>query len=165
MCIIWVMKAVCLTGNRPQKMPFAEHSREGGALKQRIRDAVIRLAAEGYSQFITGMALGADTYFAECVLELREECGITLEAAVPFHGQSGGFCAADRARYEKILALADKVTVLSQHYTSQCYFVRNRYMVDNSDVVLAVDYGKAGGTANTVAYAGRSRKRIINLAK
>lgn len=164
-CIIWGMKAVCLTGNRPHKMPFNENSEEGRALKQRILDAVTTLIGEGYEQFITGMALGSDIYFAECVLALKREHDITLEAAVPFDGQGKGFAAPDRERYKNVISHADKVTVLSPYYTQHCYFVRNRYMVDNSDVVLTVDYGKAGGTSSTVAYAKKNQKRIINLAE
>lgn len=165
MCIIWGMKGVCLTGNRPHKMPFAENSESGKALKARIVSAVGALADEGYTLFISGMAPGADMYFAEAVLTLKSERGLTLEAAVPFPGQSRSFSAHDRGRYEKILANADKVTVLGQNYTPYCYFVRNRYMVESSDVVLTVDYGSSGGTASTVAYAKKLEKRIINLVE
>ena len=37
-------------------------------------------------------------------------------------------------------------------------------MVDNSDVVLVVMYSDAGGTANTVAYARKKGKRMIDLS-
>ena len=66
------MNAVCLTGNRPQKIPFAEGSRQHAELMERMRAAVVQLIEEGYTRFITGMALGADTWFAECVLDLKD---------------------------------------------------------------------------------------------
>ena len=98
MCIIWCMKAVCLTGNRPHKMPFPEDSAAGCALKEKMRGAAEMLIAEGYTHFISGMALGADIYFAECILRLKETYNIVLEAAVPYSGQSGKFSPRDKQK-------------------------------------------------------------------
>ena len=66
------MNGVCLTGNRPQKIPFSENSRECAELKDRMRRTVTTLIEEGYTRFITGMALGSDIWFAECVLDLKD---------------------------------------------------------------------------------------------
>lgn len=164
-CIICGMNAVCLTGNRPHKLPFREGSREYELLTERMRDAVVGLIGEGYTHFITGMALGSDIWFAECVIDLMDVYpGITLEAAVPYAGQRDSLAAADRFRYDAVLARCDKVTVLGTEYTKYCMSRRNRYMVDNSDVVLVVMYSDAGGTANTVAYARKKGKRMIDLS-
>lgn len=40
---------------------------------------------------------------------------------------------------------------------------RNKYMVDNSDYVIAVWSGKPGGTGNTVRYAIKSRKEVYYI--
>ena len=164
MCIIWGMKAVCLTGNRPHKMPYAENSAEGLALKERLCAEAEKLICEGYTHFISGMALGADMYFAECVLRLKETHGVTLEAAVPYPGQSDNFTQRDKQRYDAVLSAADKKTVLCESYTPYCFAKRNKYMVDSSDVVLAVCFTRSGGAASTVRYAASKGKRIINLA-
>lgn len=165
MCIICGMNAVCLTGNRPHKLPFREGGREYELLKERMRSAVVELIGEGYTHFITGMALGSDTWFAECVIDLMDVYpGIELEAAIPYAGQRDSLAAADRFRYDAILAKCEKVTVLGTEYTKYCMNKRNRYMVDNSDVVLVVLYSETGGTANTVAYARKKGKRIIDLS-
>ena len=166
MCIICGMNAVCLTGNRPQKIPFAEGSRQHAELMERMRAAVVRLIEEGYTRFITGMALGADTWFAECVLDLKDVYpDIELEAAVPYIGQSDRLAAADRFRYDKILAACAEVTYVSNAYSKYCMNKRNKYMVDKSDVVLVVSYADAGGTVNTRAYAEKKKKRIIDLTR
>ena len=38
---------------------------------------------------------------------------------------------------------------------------RNKYMVDNSQIVIAVWNGKPSGTANTVKYAREQGKTVI----
>lgn len=82
----------CFTGNRPHKLPWGkdEGRPECAALKRRITDAVIALAGEGYRLFVCGMALGADIYFAESVLEAKKTVPeIYLECAVPCPEQTG----------------------------------------------------------------------------
>ncbi|MDO4549571.1 MAG: putative molybdenum carrier protein [Clostridia bacterium] len=52
--------------------------------------------------------------------------------------------------------------VLSPSYHKSCYHLRNRYMVDNSDALMAVWDGKpTGGTAYTVNYAHSQGKQVI----
>ena len=63
---------------------------------------------------------------------------------------------------------ADKVTFVSEEYSSDCMLKRNRYMVDKSELVIAVFNGtKSGGTWYTINYARRSGKQveIIDLNK
>ncbi len=164
MCIICGMNAVCLSGNRPHKIPFEEDSRECFLLKERMREAVEALIKEGYTRFITGMATGCDTWFAECVINLMDVYpDLELEAAVPYRGQRDRLVAKDRFRYDAIIEHCAKVTLLSGEYTKFCMSKRNRYMVDNSDVVLIVNYAESGGTVNTRAYAEKKHKRIIDL--
>ncbi|HIW03205.1 MAG TPA: DUF1273 family protein [Firmicutes bacterium] len=159
------MNAVCLTGNRPHKLPFVEGSREHQLLIERMNGAIRQLIGEGYRHFITGMALGSDIWFAECVLGMKDVYpDVFLEAAVPYAGQRDGLAAADRFRYDAVLSKCAKVTVLGSEYTKYCMSRRNRYMVDNSDVVLVVLYSETGGTANTLAYARKKGKRIIDLS-
>ena len=40
---------------------------------------------------------------------------------------------------------------------------RNRYMVDNSDIVIAVWDGTPGGTENTVRYAEKLGRKILSF--
>ncbi len=163
-CIICGMNAVCLTGNRPHKIPFREGSREHEQLMERMRAVVVDLIKEGYTHFITGMALGSDIWFAECVLDLADIYPqIKLEAAVPYAGQRDRLAVADRFRYDAVISKCFKVTVLENEYTKYCMGKRNRYMVDNSDVVLVIMYSDIGGTAVTRAYAEKKNKRIIDL--
>ena len=155
----------CFTGHRPQHLGFARGSAEETALKNRIGGELIRLITEqNVRHFISGMALGVDTWAAGLVLRLKEIYpDLTLECAVPCRGQEKRWGRTDRETYAAILAKADRVTVLQEHYTSFCMQLRDAYMVENADIVLAVWNGGKGGTAYTVNCARKRGRTIIIL--
>ena len=62
-----------------------------------------------------------------------------------------------------ILTAADKAVITSEQYNRGCFFTRNRYMVDNADVVVCAFNGKSGGTAYTVDYALKQNKIVIQI--
>ena len=68
-----------------------------------------------------------------------------------------------RARYNVLLSQCSEVTVLQQEYSPDCMMRRNRYMVDASSVVIACYDGTPGGTMNTLLYAMRQKKEVIQL--
>jgi len=150
-------RTCCFTGHRPEKLPwrFDESHPDCVALKARLREALKELYGRGCRHFITGMARGADLYFAEEVLALREELpGITLEAAIPCPSQSDSWTLAQRQRYQDILDRCDVEALVQREYTRDCMLRRNRYMVERSDFVLAVYDGmERGGTMYTLNYA------------
>ncbi|MBO5224585.1 MAG: DUF1273 family protein [Clostridia bacterium] len=158
-------KTCAFTGNRPQKLPWGEDETDYRcvAVKNRIREELIAAIERGYDTFISGMALGGDTYFAEEVLALKKTHGIKLICAVPFPDQSKGWSASDVDRYYGILAQADETVTLSEHYSKYCMHKRNRYMVDNSSLLLCLDYADDGGTTSTVAYAVRQNLIIVSV--
>ena len=155
----------CFTGHRPQNLGFARGSAAETALKNRISGEILRLIGErNVRHFISGMALGVDTWAAGIVLQLREIYpDVTLECAVPCKGQEKRWSKADRAVYADILARADRVTVLQESYTPFCMQLRDAYMVDRADLVLAVWNGGKGGTAYTVSCARKRGRTIIIL--
>jgi uncharacterized phage-like protein YoqJ len=127
-------------------------------------DAVLNAVAEGYTHFITGMAQGIDIYAAEAVLFIRSvNPGITLECAVPYKGHGKGRNTAGRERYENILKASDKVTTLSERYLPGCMQRRNRYLVKNSQLLIAVFGGVPGGTSDTIRMARERGLRIVQL--
>ena len=154
------------TGHREEKLGenWNEYSNECIELKERIAEAVSDVYASGVQYFICGMAEGCDLYFAEAVLELKQNHpDIRLEAAIPYAGQAKRWRASLIRRYENILRLCDVKTVLQEHYSSDCMMRRNCYMVDNSSVLIAVYNGSPGGTRNTLLYAMRSGLEIIEI--
>lgn len=89
--------------------------------------------------------------------------GLTLVAVVPFAGQEGRFSAADRERFRRVLAAADRCVVLSPAYHTGCYAVRNNYLVEHASLLVAWYDGSPGGTHYTVRRALRRGLEFINL--
>ena len=154
----------CFTGHRPMKLPWGMNERDPRctALKLELAARLEAIYALGYRHFLCGMAIGCDMFFSEAVLALRDVHGdVTLEAAIPFGDQPGRWDEAQRRRYNSLIDLADKVTVLQIGYTSDCMMQRNRYMVDRSSLLLACFDGRPGGTMNTILYAERSGVKTV----
>ena len=98
------------TGHRAEKLPWGynENDPRCRRLKRTLYDTLEAVYESGFHRFICGMAEGCDLYFCEAVLALREDHpDITLEAAVPFAGQAEHWGAAQRRRYEALLARCD----------------------------------------------------------
>ena len=55
------------------------------------------------------------------------------------------------------------MTVLAESYSPACMAIRNRFMVDNSSVLVACYDGMSGGTWNTIRYAQKKDIEVIQL--
>ncbi len=158
-------KVCSFTGHRPQNLPFRFN--EGYprciALKTRLREEIEKqITQNGVTHFISGMALGVDTYVAEIVLDLKGTySGITLEAAIPCEDQPSKWKERDRDRYYSLVEQCDKETMVSKRYAADCMHKRNQYMVDASDVIIAVWNGTLSGTGKTVEYAKSKGKEVV----
>ncbi len=161
------METVCaFTGHRAAKLPWGFDERDPRclALKKRIYDVTEAVCSTGVRSFLCGMANGCDLYFAEAVLALRRVYpDVELEAAIPYAGQAERWSARERARYDDILRQCSRCTVLAQNYSRECMMDRNRYMVDRCSILIACFDGRPGGTLNTLRYALRLDREIIQI--
>ena len=149
-------RRVAFTGYRPQKMPFGfdETDERCVNFKLRLYNTIESLIDQGYRHFISGGALGMDMYAAETVLELKSKYpDITLEMVSPFDGQSAKWAPQYQSRHDRLLDQADMVTATGHEYTKSAMFIRNKYLVNNADILLAAYDGQRGGTQMTVKYA------------
>ena len=99
--------------------------------------------------------------FASVIAEAKKNnSGLFLEAAIPYAGR---LKTKDKEFY-KLLAVCDGIKVISDRYVPSCYLNRNRYMVAQSQRVIAVYDGRdKGGTLFTLRDAhvqGREVKLI-----
>ena len=150
------MKTLCFTGRRPQKLPWGYNETDVRclSLKKQLEEKIDAAIAEGFTHFISGMALGVDMWAAEIVLSRKNAgCPITLEAALPHSKQASSWSISHQNRYNRILKHCDKITCISRSFTYSCLMQRNCYMVDSSDRVIAVTDGLTGGSGKTVLYA------------
>ena len=115
------------------------------------------------------MALGIDQIFVECMVDARryyQEHGVDFKivAAIPCQNQDGRWNSASQKEYKELLHACDaSVLVTDAPYAPRLMQVRNEYMVDHSDVVIAVWNGTDGGTANCVRYAASRGKKIVRV--
>lgn len=161
------IQTCCCTGHRPKSFPYP-YGKDGQKHKEylkRLKQKILLAVNEyGVTHFISGMAIGADMDFAEIVLNLRdtEHYLIKLECAIPCLSQTLKWDEKDKLRYESIIKRADEINIISERYTAGCMFKRNRYMVDKSEIVIAVFNGvEKGGTWYTINYAKKENKVIL----
>lgn len=160
-------KTCCLTGHRPSSFPWNYHDTgcdEHQEYLFTLQKKVITLIEKyGCTHFISGLAIGADTDFASICLDLRDSKypNITVEGAVPCPNQDAKWTPTDKRKYQELLKRLDKVTQVSDHYSAACFQKRNEYMIDHSDIVIAVWNGEQkGGTFNSIRYAKKTNKQI-----
>lgn len=148
---------ICGTGHRSNKL---------GGYSYAVFSRLVALAEAALKRYqpekvISGMALGWDQALAQAAVNLN----IPLVAAIPFKGQENMWPEASKKKYEELLSHAGVVVVSSGNYAPAKMETRNEWMVDRSDLVLALWNGTSGGTCNCVRYAYQKQKRVINLWK
>ena len=113
-----------------------------------------------FSKVITGMALGFDQLVAEWCIENN----IPFIAAIPFETQAKLWNPNQIKIYLNLLEKAEDIMVVSPgEYASYKLQVRNEWIVDNSDIVIAYCFQDKGGTYNCLQYAKRKSKPIQRL--
>ena len=124
------------------------------------------LAAQPSPLFgITSLALGADTIFAELVLEMNG----SLEVVLPFPEYEQQFFTDDAKRtYRRLLASASRVEVLQRQANEElAYYMAGQRVVDVSELMIVVWDGRPaaglGGTGDIAQYAQRCQKPMIHL--
>lgn len=173
---------ICFTGHRPNKLGGYDWNTEyNQQIIKTLVDTIVNIIKnepkDESFHFITGGALGVDQ-MAYCICDMIKTKSkykkITTEIAVPFKDQSNAwFKQEDKVRYLYQLNKADKVTYVDEikeyqktktqigKYNAYKLQIRNEYMVDNSDLIIAVWDGSKSGTGNCVKYAEKLNKKII----
>lgn len=152
-----------VTGHRPNKL-WGEYSDEGLQLVYNVfLDYFYK--AEDVGSIMTGGALGVDTAAALVAIKLNKP----VILALPFVGLEKVWDSKKAIeRYYRIAEYAEQngeVVIVSEgDYSGEKLFIRNKYMVDNSDRLVALHNPKhtSGGTAHCINYA-TGKIPIINL--
>ena len=154
------MRILAATGHRPDKLGGYSPQARG-----RLTDFVtLQVAADPPDRAISGMAQGFDTAFALACLSL----GIPLIAAVPFRAQPVPWPFPARNLYESILSRCFSVMILNENpltdgHARLAMHLRNKWMVDNSNDIVALWNGSPGGTKSCIEYAEASDRVYGNL--
>lgn len=158
--------SACFTGHRSQKLPwrFNEDDERCKSMKEKLRIEIVKAIENGYKTFICGMAIGFDMICAETVLALKKQYpDIKLIGALPCKTQDSKWFYKDKIRYRNLLDKLDGIRCIYDTYIgSECMLERNRYMVNNSSLLIALFDGiTIGGTMSTVEYAKMQNLKIV----
>ncbi len=163
-----VIKKACFTGYRPSKFPFKLNKNDAqfNNLITALKETLINLIENGCTVFYCGMAEGFDIICAETVLSLKKKYkNIRLVCVIPFLEHSNAIKYPWKKRYDSVISNCDELVYSSVEYQISAFQIRNIYMVDHSDLVISWYDGQKGGTHNTLSYAKKEYKKIINLNK
>lgn len=139
---------VAITGHRPQRL-----NGHGKDVKRWIAKELSKIECD---EAYTGMAMGTDQIFANVAISKD----IPLVCCYPY--RKNKFHPDE----QKIIDSAKDVEFISEEFSKKAYWIRDKYMVDHCDVLLAVwDGEKSGGTWITVEYAQKIGKPIIFYPK
>lgn len=149
----------CGTGHRPDKL--GGYSNEAFQVLRKIaRDHLHFLVRSDDVQVISGMALGWDQALAQAAHDLR----IRYTAALPCEGQADRWPEASRRQWERLVNQSSHVYLCSEgDYRPEMMQIRNEWMVNNSNHVIAMYDGTAGGTRNCLKYADKLGRSVTNL--
>jgi len=146
------MKIACVTGHR-----YITNN----SINRKATNHLIKLAVEsGYTKFLVGMSRGADFLFAEVLMGRK----LNWTAIIPCTNQTHLWNYQDKDKHKSLIDKADDMIILHDNYQHGVMHYRNEYMVDNSEMLLAIydDSGK-GGTYHTVNLALKKHKQILQF--
>lgn len=146
-----------------------------GTVKEEIKNhlqASLKKQKAGNKSFyaVSGLAIGADTLFAEAALEL----GIPFIAVLPFSEKEyeRDFEGNDLFRFKHLLSNAARTDIVSpdpenQEQRDVAYLAYGMKIARMSDIMMLVWDGQeakgTGGTAEIARYAKTKRKKIIRI--
>ena len=133
---------IVITGHRAEKLlPY-----DFGWIQSAIDDLLVDIKTHSNDLLAySGMASGIDLHFCQsCIL-----LGIPFIACVPFEGQETTMTARDADVREQLLKSAKEIKE-----------VKNSWMVEHTDVGIAVFDGNKGGTHNVFQQWVEKRKNF-----
>lgn len=158
------------TGHRPKyfTFKFSENAEELLEIRRKIDEEIEQAIQDDYYVFLSGGALGVDTWAALSVLEFKQKHYpfIRLELVLPCLGQESRWSKKAKETYAYLLDNADAVTrTVRKPYFEGCMRLRNDLLVRRSSRLIAVWNGSPSGTGQTVGLAERRglELRIIEV--
>ena len=168
-------KGCFFTGHRPDKLGgWNEKNDMATAVKTWLWNSILRAIKGGHTHFISGAALGVDTWAAEAVHMIKEvsNADIKLILALPFPNQASVWREEAKVRWGRIVDIADVVHTVSPNPPegspkwayAQVLHKRNQYMVDHGHSGIAVWNGdKKGGTFDCLGKAKKKERPVLRL--
>ena len=131
-------------------------------IEKPLREVLERLVAErSVSVFYTGGMGECDDLFARTVRSMKRECpSLRLVLVMPYLTRR---LNTDKAYYE---TLYDEILIpaeLDDVHPKKAIGLRNRWMVNHSDFVVAALHRNTGGAAEAIRFAQAIERTIVHL--
>ena len=130
------------------------------------REQIYLHAANGYTNFLCGGAVGFDTIAAVQVAKVKAGgTPIRLILVLPCRDQTALWKNTEMLRlYQRIKGTADDIIYVNDLFFDGCMKERNRFMVESSSACIAYFNGnKIGGTAQTIRMAEKNQIPVTNI--
>lgn len=149
---------VSFSGHRPDKLGgYKTPNKTYNKVCEQLELVLKQLKPE---KAISGMCVGVDQWAAQICIDLK----IPFIAAVPFVNQECKWPESSQKTYKQLLSRADEIVIVSEGpYAAYKMQIRNQWMVNKCDTLIAVFNGGLGGTYNCVQFAIRQNKKIIRI--
>lgn len=169
-------KTITFTGHRPNKLyGYNLKHPKYLELNKLLESMLEEKIKDGYDTFITGGALGFDTVAFLSVKNLKKKYPhIKNIMAIPFKNQYIKWNEYDRRLYATMKTIADEIVYVDTldyykrtntvegEFHSNKLKIRNEYMIDNSDFLIALwDGDYKSGTGHCVNYAKKKLSQDI----
>jgi uncharacterized phage-like protein YoqJ len=166
------MATACFTGHRKLNGAYynaANPSAEWHTLRQYMDKILTEMCKDPYNidTYISGLAIGVDLLGIQSAALVRcfIKNHVKLIGAMPFASQASRWPEATRQHWQGVYDLCNEVVIVSEgEYHPSKMQIRNQWMVDHADYVIAVWNGqKSGGTWNCIKYAIKQGKSILTV--
>lgn len=160
---------IALTGHRPNKLDGYDLSTEYyDKMITYIKDILYDLLKDDEVKIVghTGMALGSDTIWTVCLLDVKEEHPqrVKVVGHIPMEEQANRWNERDRQFWGLMREALDEENVYRKSFPEKGWkdlmFARNEGMIDESDLLLAIYNGENSGTGQSVRYAEKEGKTV-----
>ena len=163
-------RACAITGHRPTRFKWKYMEQNNGCrrLKRRIKEQLVQLCEKDVHRFYIGGDLGVDLWAGELLLELKEqpeysEIEVILVLPSPDHGAS--WDPKSQHRLSKLRQNGAEVIVAgtSENPPAVNYKLRDQYMVEHSDCLLAVYDNAPDNHYSVDKVVNYSRKKKLGI--
>ena len=154
---------VATTGHVPKHCPCKYNENHPWLidLKQRLlTDLSVGWQNKEIKCVISGLSIGFDMWVAETALEI----GIPVHCHLPFQDQGAVWPTETKQRHANLVSRCERVVTISKQYHNKAFYLRDRGMVDEADIVIALLNDKLidSGTYHTVEYAKSKNIHVEN---
>ena len=155
---------IALTGHRPERLNFSSdvENKDWYKINLWLQDMLYSYSkSNDQLDIYCGMASGSDILFGALAISHKilfdNKYNIKARCILPCKDYN----SSDK-QYDFIKEYADEWIELSDKFYKGCDNIRDQYMVDHCDILLAIwDRNKSGGVWSTIRKAQKTGKEII----